>query len=77
MCIYFNICITYKKVSIIIRDSNVYLFWINLNIIKKYIILMKWIYYTKTTQNLLQGRISYVIEKISNFYMLFKLRKYV
>lgn len=74
MCIYFNICITYKKVSIIIRDSNVYLFWINLNIIKKYNFNEMNLLHK---DNLLQGRISYVIEKISNFYMLFKLRKYV
>lgn len=67
MCIYFNICITYKKVFIIIRDSNVYLFYLKFEHYKKK--------YNFDEMNLLQGRTSYMTEKISNFYMLFKLRK--
>lgn len=73
MCIYFNICITYKKVFIIIRDSNVYLFYLKFEHYKKKYNFDEMNLLQK--DNLLQGRTSYMTEKISNFYMLFKLRK--
>lgn len=67
MCIYFNICITYKKVFIIIRVSNVYLFYLKFEHYKKKYNFDEMNLLQK--DNLLQGRTSYDRENFKFLYV--------